>query len=441
MASIDSLLKKFSVSQGDKVKVNAEQGVLTGTLLPSSGKGLCLKLDSGYNVGIEPEKIKSIEKVEVKKSQGAKEAAQVVQAERKNLPLISIIHSGGTVASKVDYKDGGVIAKYSPSDLLSMFPELASIARINAVFIGNIMSEDLGFAYYPKIAAAIKKEIECGASGIIVTHGTDFLHYTAAALSFMFEELPVPVLLVGSQRSSDRPSSDAGINLICAAKFISKADFAGVAICMHSSTSDSGCSILPGTKTRKMHTSRRDAFKAINSAPIAEIDVNSGEIIFNSRGYARKNNSKKCVIAEKFEPKVGILKARPNLQPEEIDFYRKAGFKGLILEASGIGHMPMNIEENAGNKKALKSLIESGCIVCVTSQCIYGRVHESIYTNARALHSLGTIFLEDMTTEAALLKLAWLLGNYPKKAAELMPKSLRGEIAERREEGEFSARQ
>ncbi|MCX6802023.1 MAG: Glu-tRNA(Gln) amidotransferase subunit GatD [Candidatus Diapherotrites archaeon] len=439
MVSVEAFLKKHSLSAGDSVEVESETGRLKGTVLPSSGKFLELKLGSGYNVGIEPEKIKSAKKTGLEKNVGKAAKSEIRQD--LSLPLISVVHTGGTLASRVDYKTGGVKAGFDAEDILSLYPELLSTARIDAVFAENIMSEDMSFSHYPKIVQAIRKEIEKGSQGVIVTHGTDTLHYTAAALSFIFEELPVPVLLVGSQRSSDRPSSDAGMNLVCAAKFMIKTDFSGVAICMHSSTSDSACSILPGTKTRKIHTSRRDAFKAINAVPIAEIDANSGEIIFNSKDYAKKNNSKKCVIAEKFEPKVAILKARPNLQPEEIDFYRKAGFKGLVLETTGIGHMPMNTEENAGNKKALKSLIESGCIVCATSQCIYGRVHESIYTNSRALHALGVIFLEDMTTETALVKLAWLLGNYPKKAAELMPKNLRGEIAERRSEEEFSGGQ
>ena len=186
-----------------------------------------------------------------------------------------------------------------------------------------------------------------------------------------------------------------------------------------------------------MHSSRRDAFKAINSKAIAEVDYNSGEIKFLSKDYPRKASQEKINLLSKFEPMVAILRSRPNMLPEEFSFYQKNGFKGLILEATGIGHAPINIPENEENRKALKSLIDSGCIVCVTSQCIYGRVHGSIYTNSRRLKDLGTIFLEDMTTEAAFIKLAWLLGNSPKKAAELMSKNLRGEISERRLSGEF----
>lgn len=431
MVSAESFQKKHKLSTGDRVRVKTSNGETEGTVLPSEHGFLDLKLDSGYNAGIKIEKINSLEKLGREKSIGKPAVKKTKQD--PSLPVVSIVHTGGTVASRVNYKTGGVIAGFNAEDIVSMYPELSEIARIKSVFVENIMSEDITFKHYPKIASAIIKEIEKGARGVIVTHGTDTLHYTAAALSFMFKKLPVPVLLVGSQRSSDRPSSDAGANLACAARFITQTDFAGVALCMHSSSSDSRCSIISGVRARKMHSSRRDAFRAVNSKPIAEVDFNSGRIYFNSKDYLKSSNSKKCKVLEKFEPRVGILKARPNMFPEEFDFYRKNKFKGLILEATGIGHMPVNTMENRKNKKALKKLVDSGCIVCVTTQCIYGRVHETIYTNTRNLKALGTIFLKDMLAETAFIKLAWLLGNFDsKKAAELMPENLRGEISERR---------
>ncbi len=431
MISLESFLKKHKLSVGDRVRVTTGKGKTEGTIIPSTNGFLDLKLDSGYNVGIELGKINSLEKLGREKSVGKPAVKKAKQD--SSLPPVSIVHTGGTVASRVNYKTGGVIAGFNAEDIVSMYPELSKIASIRSVFVENIMSEDITFKHYSKIASAIKKEVKKGTRGIIVTHGTDTLHYTAAALSFMFKELPVPVLLVGSQRSSDRPSSDAGLNLTCAVRFIAQTDFAGVAICMHSSSSDSKCSIIPGTRARKMHSSRRDAFKAINSRPVAEIDFNSGKIVFNSKDYLKRSNSKKCNALDKFEPRVAILKARPNMFPEEFDFYRKNKFNGLILEATGIGHMPINTKENEENRKALKKLIDSGCIVGVTTQCIYGRVHETIYTNTRNLKALGTIFLEDMTSETAFIKLAWLLGNFDKKrATELMSENLRGEISKRR---------
>lgn len=436
MKSVKALLEEFSVKEGDKVRVRSGEEEFVGKIIPSKKNSLNLKLDNGYNVGIEAKKIDSIKKIGSEKRVGKASAKKTKQD--SELPLISILHTGGTIASRVDYKTGGVIASFTTEDILSMFPELTEHVRIDSVLIGNIMSEDLRFKHYKQIARAIEKEIKKGARGIIVTHGTDTMHYTAAALSFMFEELPVPTLLVGAQRSSDRPSSDAAMNLLGASRFITQSDFGGVGICMHSNTSDKKCNILPGTKTRKLHSSRRDAFQPVNSKPIAEIDWNSGKIEFLSDNYRKKSGDKKVKILDKFEERVGILKGRPNMHPEEFSFFEENNYKGLILEATGIGQMPINTKENKQNKKALKSLIDSGCIVGVTSQCIFGRVHENIYTNCRHLKELGTIFLEDMTSETAFIKLSWLLGNFnQKKASELLNKNLRGEISKRRLIEEF----
>jgi len=435
MVSVESILKKANAKEGDFVSVETAKGAVKGTVLYSRKGYLDLKQKSGYNVGIALSKVKSVKKEGTKKKPGKAVAQKIAQD--KSLPLVSIVHTGGTIASRINYDTGGVIASFDIEDMLSIYPELTRAARIDGCFVENIMSEDINFSHYKKIAKAIKKEIEKGVEGVIVTHGTDTLHYTASALSFMFEELPIPVLLTGSQRSGDRPSSDAGMNLLCAVNFIAKTDFSGVAVCMHSSSSDEKCSIIPGTRARKMHTSRRDAFKAVNSECIAEIST-GGEIEFFSKSYPKKKKSGVCVLKDKFEEKVGILRARPNMLPEEILFYKKNKFKGLVLESTGIGHMPINTKENSANLKALKAVIDSGCVVCVSSQCIFGRVHENIYTNSRRLYELGTVFLEDMTTEAAYEKLSWLLGNYPKKAKELMKKNLRGEISERRLSGEFN---
>ena len=250
---------------GDKVKVVTAKETVEGILMPTESKeSVFVKLDNGYNIGIESKKIKKIELIEKFKETEKKTTNIKVD---KKLPTISILHTGGTIASKVDYRTGGVIARFDPEELLAMFPELRSIANIRSRLISNMFSEDMRFAHYKIMAKAIQEEIDKGCDGIILTHGTDTMGYSAAALSFILEGLPVPVILVGSQRSSDRGSSDSAVNLICAAEFIAKTDFSGVAICMHESMDNDTCLILPATKTRKMHTSRRDAFKAINESP------------------------------------------------------------------------------------------------------------------------------------------------------------------------------
>ena len=242
---------------GDFIKVKTSTLDYGGHLMPSLNKDIIvLKLKNGYNIGIEKKRIESIKIL--KKHKETKIRKQKIRF-NKNLPTISILHTGGTIASEVDYRTGGVIARFTPEELMAMFPELNNIANINSVFLSNMFSEDMRFKHYSIMAKAVVKEIRRGVKGIIIGHGTDTMHYTSAALSFMLENLPIPVILVGAQRSSDRPSSDAAINLICAAEFIVKTDFTGVVICMHESLNDDNCVILPACKTKKLHTSRRDA--------------------------------------------------------------------------------------------------------------------------------------------------------------------------------------
>ena len=329
----------------------------------------------------------------------------------------------------MDYASGGVIAGFLPEDFLEMFPAVGKLANIVTAQVANIMSEDMRFSYHQQIAQAIQEQMKSGVDGIIVGHGTDTLAVSAAALAFMFESLSIPVLLVGAQRSTDRPSTDAVVNLLCAAQFILKSDFTGVAICMHSSPSDDACSILPPCKTRKVHTTRRDAFKAVNGKPIATVTA-EGKVTFHT-DYQKQG--KAITVLPKMEEKIAVVRSYVNMGPEFIDALTAKKFKGLILEATGLGQAPMNIPENLANYEALKKFIAQGGIVGLTSQCIWGRVHPDVYTNCRRLSDIGVIFCEDMLTDTAYVKLAWLLANKPQQAKELLAKNLRGEISERTE--------
>ncbi len=420
---------------GDKVKVTAADEAVEGILMPNEETdSVVIKLDNGYNIGIDNKKIKKIEIIEKHKATKAKKAKMKFD---KKKPTISILHTGGTIASKVDYSTGGVIASFTVEDLIEKFPEIEKIANIRSVLVSNMMSEDILFSDYQKIAEAVKKEIKEGAKGVIIGHGTDTLAVTSAALSFIFENLPIPVLIVGSQRSSDRGSTDAAMNLICASEFIAKTDFAGVGICMHENTEDRKCIVLPGTKTRKLHTSRRDAFRAVNDESIATIDFNTKKIEFIKKDYTTRNKEK-VIMKNKFEDKVAVLRTFNNMKPDFFEILTKKGYKGLVLEATGIGQAPTNTKENLPNYEALKRFIDKGGVVVLTSQCIFGKVHKDIYTNCRRLADIGIIFGEDMLTDTAFVKLAWLLGNYPKeKVKELLTQNLRGEINERITVDEF----
>ena len=424
---------------GDRVKIVAKDSEYEGVLMPEEKEFLVVKLDSGYNVGIAKANVKEI-KILAAKKQAAKQ--EIKPLPKRALPKISILHTGGTIASKVDYSTGAVVARFAPEELIAMFPELGEIASISSRMISNMFSEDIRFSHYNIIANEIEKEISSGAQAIIVTHGTDTLHYTSAALAFMLQSLPVPVILVGSQRSSDRPSTDAAINLVSAAFFAARSDFAGVAVCMHETVDDESCIILPAAKCRKMHSSRRDAFKAINALPLARVNFAERKIEFLSNDYQKKANAKEKnklkILPIKENIKIGFLKVHPNMFSQEVSAYK--GFDGLVIEGTGLGHAPINEIDSATKEHTkifgeLKELIKAGTIIAMASQTIYGNIDMNVYATGRKLIEAGVIGNYcDMTPETAFIKLAWLLSNYPKeKAKELFEQNLAGEISERLE--------
>jgi glutamyl-tRNA(Gln) amidotransferase subunit D len=422
---------------GDRVKVVTQEEGIEGVLMPDEKEFVMLKLDTGYNMGIDKKRVKEI--ILIKEHKG-KELETPKAEQKKGLPTIAILHTGGTIASKVDYETGGVISKFKPEEMLEMFPELKEIANIKSRLIRQMFSEDMRFAHYNILAKEIEKEIKEGVDGIIVTHGTDTLHYTGAALSFMLQNLGVPVILVGAQRSSDRGSTDAALNLIAAAFFITASkDFAEVALCMHENISDEWCDILPGTKSRKMHSSRRDAFQAINVTPWARVNVKEKKVDLLRTGYRKRAKTTVGVRLFKENLKIGLLKVHPNFTAQEIEFYK--GFDGLIVEGLGIaGNVPINeideaTKEHTKIANAIKSLTQAGTIVAATTQTISGGINMNVYSTGRKMQELGMIGnLTDMTPETAFIKLAWLLSNETKeKAKEMYSKNICGEISARLE--------
>ena len=415
----------MNIKTGSLVKITLPNESIEGRLITE--EPFTLKLSSGYNIILEKKDIKDIKVLEA-----PKETPKIhTPTPQKGGKKISILHTGGTIASKVDYTTGAVIAQFSPEDIIGLFPEIRGLAAISSRLISNIQSEMMRFSHYNIIAEAAAEEIEKGAEGIIITHGTDTLHYTAAALAFILENVPVPVILVGSQRSSDRPSSDAKQNLISAVTYATNTRWTGVAICMHETTGDTSCVILSGTKTRKMHTTRRDAFKAINAEPIARITGNKIE------QFTKETTTKGTFKLQKINEslKVGICRSRTHMFANELLFYEK--YDGLIIEGFALGHMPTekidkNTDENIKIFDAIKRLAKK-MPVAIASQCIYGRVNMNVYTPGRELLEVGLIGNQcDMTAETAYIKLAWLLSHYKKdKIKELFETNLRGEISER----------
>lgn len=430
---------EFLLTDGTKV---------SGRIMNIQDDALIIKLANGYNVGVlidEIEEVKEVKNNELKNVNG-EEYQNVIQkreGDNKQKPKvkISIIHTGGTIASKVDYKTGAVVARFKPEDILKMFPELKNIAEINSKLIGNMLSENMRVEHYNLIAKAVKEELDNGSEGVIITHGTDTLHYTSSALSFILEGLNKPVVLVGAQRSSDRASSDAYLNLINAAYFITKSKLPGVYVCMHNSINDDDSVIILGTKARKMHSSRRDAFKSINTRPVALVNYKENKIRMINKPERIRNSSEKLTL-KFFNPKlkVGLLKSFPGITHELIDFFKD--YDGLVIEGTGLGHLPIvkNDEFAGENSRIFESLkkLTKAMLIVMSTQTICGRVNMNVYSPGRMLLNIGVLGnFSDMTPETTFIKLWWLLSNYNKediKTENLILKNFRGEIADKSDE-------
>ena len=452
---------------GDMLRVTKGNEILEGILIPRSEYGdenhLVIKLKNGYNIGV---RLTADVKVE-KTGKGTKPAfaAPPPPSQNQSLPGVAIISTGGTIASRVDYRTGGVRSALTASDLYSVVPELGDIARIEAHILYSLFSENLTGRHWAGIAKTVATHIATGVDGVVIAHGTDTMGYTAAALSFALQNLPVPVILVGSQRSADRPSSDAAsnligavtaaalsfalqnlpvpviivgaqrsadrpssdaaTNLIGAVTAAAKAPFAEIAVAMHETPSDKVTAIHRGTKVRKCHTSRRDAFKSINSTPIAEIE--DRKLTMLTEEYEKRNKNNKLVLKPEFSEKVALIKFYPGMNHEVIDWHNKNGYRGIILEGSGLGHISSRCHETIGNA------VKDGIVVAMTSQCIWGRVNMNVYDSGRDLQALGVVPLEDMLAETALAKLMWTLGQTadPEEAKKLLITDVAGELSTR----------
>jgi len=420
-------LEKNKIKFGNEIFIKGEDFEFEGILMPSysleESNFITLKLKNGYNIGIAFSKIKKIEKISEGEKIGEFPKKKV---EKKLEKSIGLFYTGGTIGSKVDYESGGVHMLLEPEELFYEVPELSNIANFEVKNLFQIASEDMNYKHWQKIAEEVAKGLNKGLEGAIITHGTDTMHFTSAALSFMLQNLHKPVVLTGAQRSSDRGSSDAFMNLICSA-YVAKSDFGEVGVCMHATSNDDFCFLHRGTKVRKMHTSARDAFKSINSKEIAKVYQN-GKIEFISE-YRKRKNDEEIKVEIGFEPKVALLKAYPNSDPGIISYFVDKGYKGIVIEGTGLGHVPTNSELSWIPE--IKNAVEKGVYVLITSQCLYGRVNSYVYRNLRILSSAGAIHCEDMLPEVAYVKLGWLLGNRKENIKELIKKNITGEITER----------
>jgi glutamyl-tRNA(Gln) amidotransferase subunit D len=423
---VRSLLRRASVSVGDRVRVESAGRVYEGILMPRTELGdaehVVIKLRSGYNVGVRVKpgtRVTLLEKGEPPKLEVPK--LEIKPDPRK--PDVTIIGTGGTIASRVDYRTGAVFPAFTPEEIYSTVPEIAEIANIRVIEVCNVFSEHMTPELWVKIGKAVAREINRGASGVVIAHGTDTMHYTAAALSFMLKGLFRPVVLVGSQRSSDRPSSDAAMNLISAILVAGKSDIAEVTVVMHGAPDDDFCLIHRGTKVRKCHTSRRDTFQTVNDIPIGM--VRGRELKIFREDYNHASESGRVRVSGKFESRVMLLKVTPGISSNVIRDALKAGSRGVVLEGTGLGHVPESLFDG------VRLAVSKGVPVVMTSQCLWGRVDMKVYSTGRDLLRLGVIPGEDMLPETAWVKLMWVLARNPKRAPELMRKNLAGEITPR----------
>jgi glutamyl-tRNA(Gln) amidotransferase subunit D len=419
------LLKQADCDIGDIIRVSSKGKVYEGILIPRSGEGtaIIVKMKSGYNVGIRVTGEVKLEKV----GKGTKPAFASPPIPKQNpaLPHVVIMSTGGTIASRVDYRTGAVRSAMSASDLYGVVPELADIARVDTEIVFSIYSENLRQQDWTELAKKVAQRIEQGVDGIVIAHGTDTMAYTSAALSFALQNLPVPVILVGAQRSSDRPSSDAATNLIGAVKAAGEAPFAEVGLAMHEAVSDTAITVHRGTKVRKCHTSRRDTFKSINGFPIAK--VKNLQVTMETAQFQKRDPAKKLVLKPNFSEKVALIKFYPGLDPSVIDFYVERGVKGILLEGSGLGHVSKFCFD------AIRNATSKGVVVALASQCIWGRVNMNVYDTGRDLQSFGVVPLEDMFPETGLVKLMWVLGQTDdvEEAKKLLKTNLAGEYSPR----------
>lgn len=420
---------------GDLVSVSCENGEHKGVFLPSTNPGaIAIKLSSGYNIGINKQGITRIEVLE-KGTPPSSAAPAAKKAPGAAGDFLSVLACGGTIVNKIDYRTGAVYPLASPDELVQSFPALKKF-NLRPKTLFSVASEDMSPSHWAEMANAASKEIKSGARGVILTHGTDIMHYTSAMLSFMLQGLPCPVVLTGSQRSSDRSSSDSEGNLHGAA-ISASSDLSGVFICMHENTSDEACLLHFGTKARKMHTSRRDAFRSISSPPAARIFLDSERVEKISALCKPRGEGASHTLDTRMSQNVAMQYIYPGIKPQAISAL--SNYDGVVLAGFGLGHLPVNLAGDPSLQSILpevKGLIGSGIPVVFASQTINGRVDMLVYSNQRALLEAGVIGqLCDMTPETAYVKLMWVLGHEKKmeRVRELMEKNLVGEISERSE--------
>jgi glutamyl-tRNA(Gln) amidotransferase subunit D len=422
-----AVLKSFGAMVWSDVEIKTSRGAYTGIILPRSETAdphhVVIKLRSGYNIGLLAS---SIEAVTIS---GRKEAHYKIPEKEfpfdPGKPRVKLLGTGGTIASRLDYRTGAVIPAFSPGELYGSVPELADICNLETEKLFGVFSENMGPEQYIATAKAIGREIEKGVQGVVIGHGTDTMHHTAAILSFMVQDAPVPIVMVGSQRSSDRPSSDAALNLMHSVKTAAESDIAEVMVCMFGPTSDTYGLLHRGTRVRKMHSSYRSTFRTIGDIPIAM--VSRDKITPLRQDYKRRRADRSVKIDTSFEERVSIVYYYPNMKPDIIDALIDNGYRGIVIAGTGLGHV------NKPLYPALARCRDKGIAVYMTVQTLWGYVQMYVYDTGRDMMELGVIPAANMLPEVAYVKLAWALGRTTdlEEVRKIMLTPVAGETTER----------
>ena len=421
------ILKSFNIRVWSEAYIKTTRGDFQGVLLPRSenddDKHIVIKLATGYNIGINIDTIQDMKEYNFKEIQYKIPEREFPTSKDKH--NVKLLGTGGTIASRLDYRTGAVIPAFSPGELYGAVPELADICNLSTEKLFAVFSENMGPSQYKVLAQSIGEEIKKGTHGIIIGHGTDTMSHTAAALSFMVQNSPIPIVMVGSQRSSDRPSSDAALNLIHAAKTASDSDIAEVMVCMFGPTSDEYGLLHRGTRVRKMHSSYRSTFRTVGDTPIAMVDRE--KITPLREDYNRRRSDCTATITPVFEERVSLLYYYPNMNPDIIDAMIDLGYKGIVIAGTGLGHV------NKLLYPAIKRAAEKGIAIYMTVQTLWGYVNMFVYDTGRDLMTMGIIPTENMLPEVAYIKLGWALGQTSDlaKVKEIMLTPICGEITER----------
>ncbi len=422
------VMKRHDVTVWSIVTAHTTRGDFRGLVLPrsetSDADHLVLKLNTGYNVGLRHDTITGFE------IEGFKEAHYKIPEQEfpvsPDKPSVKLFGTGGTIASRLDYRTGAVIPAFSPGELYGSVPELADICNLETEKLFGVFSENMGPEQYLVLAERVGEAIREGFAGVVVGHGTDTMHHTAAALSFMVQNPPVPVVMVGSQRSSDRPSSDAAQNLINATWAAARGTIAEVMVCMFGPTSDRYNLLHRGTRVRKMHSSYRSTFRTVGDIPLAMVE--EGRITPLKTDYALRRDDREARVQAVFEERVTLLYYYPNMQPDVIDALIDKGYKGIIIAGTGLGHVNRKVYP------ALERARAAGVLVFMTLQTLWGFVQMHVYETGREILGLGVVPLANMLPETAYIKLGWALGMHPddpEAAARLMTTPIASDMTER----------